>query len=476
MAGELHGGVISSVAPGSVGAEVGLEPGDRLLAIDGHALRDLIDYRYYSDAEELTLEIERAGEHHTLEIERDLDEPLGLDFAEIVFDDLRECANACPFCFVRQMPRGLRRSLYLRDDDYRYSFLLGNFVTLTNLSEADWARIATQHLSPLYVSIHASDLALRRKMLGNSSAPDVLTQIRRLGQMGILMHGQVVIVPGMNDGEALRQTITEVSALWPTVQTLALVPVGLTRFQRQPLRPLSGDEALAALALADEWAHLAKRFGTTWLYPADELYLLAGREVPAAAFYDDPAQQENGVGLVRALLEDWRRAKRRLRARKRTDGPDPMSLQDVSEKGESRSLFHVETRRRRVSTTETRYAPIFGSGHKITLACGQLIALILTELAGELARETGWEVLVVPVPNRFFGETVTVSGLLAGTDVLDALAGRDLGKAVFLPRSMFDAQGARTLDDYTPAQLEERLGAPVHLVECLSEVIATLVR
>ena len=199
--------MIAAVAPETVGDEIGLEPGDRLIAINGHVLRDVIDYRFYSADEDLVLEIARDGERHRLEVERDYDEDLGIEFAEPVFDGMRQCANRCPFCFVRQMPRGMRRSLYVRDDDYRYSFLQGSFVTLTNLSEEDWRRIEEQHLSPLYVSIHATDPDVRRAVLGNPRAQDIVAQLRRLGEADIEVHGQVVVWPGMNDGAVLERTI-----------------------------------------------------------------------------------------------------------------------------------------------------------------------------------------------------------------------------------------------------------------------------
>jgi putative radical SAM enzyme (TIGR03279 family) len=238
-----YGGVIAAVLPDGVGAEVGLEPGDILLSINGHPLCDVLDYRFYSAEEELDLIVERAGERHRIEIERDYDEALGIEFSAPLFDQLRLCNNHCPFCFVQQMPKGLRRSLYLHDDDYRTSFLSGSFVTLTNLTETDWRRIVEQHLSPLYVSIHATDLAARRAVLGNPNAPDIVEQLRRLGQMGIQVHGQIVISPGVNDGEVLRRSIEGISALWPTVRTLALVPVGLTRYHRGGVRLLRPNEA-----------------------------------------------------------------------------------------------------------------------------------------------------------------------------------------------------------------------------------------
>ncbi len=424
-----RGGVIAEVSPGSIAEEIGLEPGDVLEAVNGHPLRDVIDYRYYTAEEEMTLLIRRGGERFTVEIERDYGEELGITFTEIVFDGLRECNNRCPFCFVRQMPPGLRRALYVRDDDYRYSFLLGNFITLTNLTEEDWARLGEQRLSPLYVSIHSSDLALRRRLLGNPSAPDVMAQLRRLGEMGISVHGQIVIVPGLNDGEALQRTIADVAALWPTVQTLALVPVGLTRFHRGGLRPMTRDEARAVLDVARAfWQAHRAAWGCTWLYPSDELFLLAGEPLPPASFYDDPAQKENGVGLVRDLLEDWEAFKQRWRPPK--------------------------------------------TPHAVTLVCGTLIAPILDRLAAEFAALSGWSVRLVPVENRFFGETVTVSGLLTAEDVLAALEERDLGEWVALPRAMFGADGSQTLDGAPPAAFAERLGVPVILAETLRKALS----
>lgn len=426
------GGLIARVTPGSIGDEIGLEPGDRLLAINGHVLRDAIDYRYYGADEELTLEIERAGQRHLLQVERDYDEDLGIEFAEPVFDGMRLCENGCPFCFVRQMARGLRRSLYVRDDDYRYSFLQGSFVTLTNLDAEDWRRIGEQRLSPLYVSIHATDLAVRRAVLGNPKAPDIVAQLRRLGAMGIAVHGQVVVWPRVNDGAALDRTIADVASLWPTVRTLAVVPVGLTRYQHCDVRLMTPHEAQDTLdRIARHREALGGRVEGTWLYPSDELFLLAGRPVPPASFYDNDAQRENGVGLVRELLDDWRRARRRAR-------------------------------------------PAMLARRRATLACGASIAPTLGGLAADLAARTGAELQVVAVPNRLFGETVTVSGLLAGADLVASLAGRDLGERVFVPRAMFEAEGRLTLDDMTVDDLARQLGAPVAPVALMSEVLATL--
>jgi len=425
------GGLVSAVRPGAIAEEMGIEPGDRIVSINGHRLRDVIDYQFYRADEQLTLVVERSGLEHTLEIDRDYDEELGLEFCEPLFDGLVECQNRCPFCFVQQMPKGMRRTLYIRDDDYRYSFLLGNYVTLTNLGDKDWRRIGEQRLTPLYVSIHATDLNVRRRVLGNPTAPDIVEQIERLGSMGIDVHGQVVISPGVNDGPELQRTIAESLALWPTIQTLAVVPVGITRFHRSRIRTLDPSDASSALDTVQAISSRARgRTGGTWLYPSDELYLLAGRPIPDSSHYDSEAQWENGVGMVRALLDDW------------------TSLQGGL--------------KQRVGATP------------ITLVCGTLVAPILDPMAKDLGRRLGADVRVVPVPNAFFGDTVTVSGLLTAVDVLSRLSNvRPLGH-VYLPRAMFDAAGYLTLDDVSLDDVRSRLGAPVSLVESMSQVVAAL--
>ena len=455
------GGTISAVHPGSIAEEAGLEPGDRLVSINGHILRDLIDYRYYAADEQLSLAVAPGGVSRPgmrlIEVERDYDRDLGLEFTEPLFDGMRQCNNHCPFCFVRQMPKGMRPTLYLRDDDYRLSFLLGNYVTLTNLTEGDWQRIKEQHLSPLYVSIHATDPQVRRRILGNPGAPDIVPQIRRLGQMGIQVHGQIVISPGVNDGQALERSIVDLAALWPTVLTLALVPVGLTRFHDpgpgQRVRLLRPDEAAEVLCMAGSYIQcFRRRLGRTWLYPTDELYLLAGEPVPESRFYDTPGshgvppQRENGVGLVRSLLNDWDQTK---------ESVSPGSFPGGSERTDS-GVIKRDGRTR------------------ITLVCGTLIAPILSDLALELGARAGIDVRVQPVVNRLFGESVTVSGLLSGKDVLLALAGADLGDHLFLPRAMFDAGERFTLDGLTPETIGKELGGPVTLASTMSEVLSAL--
>ena len=333
-------GIVRRVEPGSIASELEIEPGDEVISINGHLLRDEIDYRFYGAEEDLEMLVRRGSEETLFEIERDYDDDLGIEFVEPTFDGLRHCANNCSFCFIKGMPSGLRRSLYVKDDDYRYSFLLGNFVTLTNLSDEDWNRIAEQHLSPLYVSVHATDPELRRRLLGNRNAPDILSKLHYLRDVGIEVHTQLVLTPGENDGAPLDQSVEDLAELFPTVLSVGIVPVGLTRYQRDCGRVYRADEAGPILDRVEAWqTEYKQRFGTNWVYASDEWYLLGRRPVPPADGYDGFSQLENGIGLVRLLLDDW------------------------SELSSQSSIF---------------------SGTPVTLVCGRLIAPVLEELAAEL--------------------------------------------------------------------------------------------
>ena len=420
-----RGGVIAEVHSDSIAAELGLQPGDRLLSINGHVLRDVIDYRFYGAEEELELVVERDGEQSVYRVERGYDRELGIEFTEPTFDGLRRCNNRCEFCFLKGMPRGMRRSLYVKDDDYRYSFLFGNFITLTNLTEDDWDRLAEQRLSPLYVSVHATDLALRRRILGNPVAPDVMEQLKRLGSLGIQVHAQIVLIPGLNDGQHLARTVADLAALHPAVQSIAVVPLGLTKYHRGPFRVYRPEEAGPILIQISAWQREYRRqYGLNLVYASDEWYLLAGLEVPPAEEHDGFPQLENGVGLTRVFLDEEFRV--------------------------SGCEFRVE---------------------KVTLVCGTLIAPVLERKAAELSEVA---IEVVPVENLFFGPTVTVSGLLTGRDVVEALRERDLGDLVFLPRAMFDASGELTLDDMSPAAIGERLGVRVEVAGTMGEAVGLL--
>jgi len=413
------GGVIKAVEPEGLGYRLGLRPGDRILAVNGHPLRDVIDFNFYTAEEELEIVGDRGGERFVIRAYRGYGEEWGIEFEEPVFDGIRRCTNRCEFCFVNQLPRGLRPSLYIKDDDYRYSFLFGNFITLTNLTEEDWERLAEQRLSPLYVSVHSTDLALRRELLGNPSAPDVLEQIRRLGNLGIAVHTQVVLIPGRNDGPHLERTIDELSSLYPTVQSIAVVPVGVTKFRPPGIRPYTPSEAEEVIALVLERQKRFRRALKKGLvYLSDEWYFLTGLPFPPAREYDGFPQLENGVGLSRLFLDEWEEHKNSL---------PRLSLRGVA-------------------------------------VCGVMPFPLVKQIAYEFNELTGSQLEVLAIENRLFGPTVTVSGLMAGADVVETLRGQAWEGLVVIPRVMLDSSGQLTLDDFTVEKLEESLGAKVRVI------------
>ena len=299
------GGLITSVEETGVGAKAALMAGDVLQAINGHPLRDVIDVQYYASEEILELQVERQDQQFTVSVQRDYTEPLGLAFARPTFDsDIRRCDNRCEFCFVVQMPPGLRRSLYVKDDDFRHSFLFGTYITLTNLAEEDWARIEEQHLSPLYVTVQATDDRLRRQLLRNPKAPPIMEQIQRLGDIGITVHTQVVLLPGLNDRDHLDRSIGDLAGLNPIVSSVSVVPVGLTKFHRGDCRLYSLEEARLVFEQVRRWQQQMRTdLGLNFVHLADEWYLRLGEEVPLESSYDGFDLRENGVGLVRGFLD-----------------------------------------------------------------------------------------------------------------------------------------------------------------------------
>ena len=381
------------------------------------------------------------GEPGIVEFEKPIDEPLGIEFSDDAFDGTRICNNACFFCFLKGLPKGLRRPLYVKDDDYRLSFLHGNFVTLTNLSGDDWARLEEQRLSPLHVSVHATNLELRRRMLGNPRAPDIRSQLRRLAQMRIEAHTQVVLCPGVNDGDALDETVGALLE-HENVLSIGVVPVGSSiqgeaRIDDEGMRACTPAAARRTLRRLRRWQRRARgQRGASIVFPSDELYLTAGARIPSAARYDGFPQWENGVGMVRTLLDDWARTRRRLAAgRIQLSGDRPQRL---------------------------------------TLACGALIAPTLERLAQDAGPRLGASIDVIAVPNSLFGDRVNVSGLLSGGDFEAALSGRPVGDRVFLPRASLDYFGRRFLDDMTPEQLEAKLGRPLSFVYTLSDLVESI--
>ncbi|MGA2284790.1 MAG: DUF512 domain-containing protein [Dehalococcoidia bacterium] len=442
LAASKAGGTVREVAAGSLAARIGLRPLDRLLAVDGHALRDAIDFAFYAAEERFRLTFEREGRRQEIEARRRPGEGLGVEFENSIFDRVRTCNNDCFFCFLKGLPADLRPSLYLKDDDIRLSFADGNFVTLANLTAADWRRLEEQRLSPLNVSVHATDPELRRRLLGNGRAPEIVGQLRRLGELGIRVNTQVVLCPGLNDSDQLARTVRDLSELYPTVQSIGVVPVAASRHAwsraddatKQWLGPCTLQYARQVILQMRPWQReFRQRFGVGLVYLADEFYLAAGARLPAASRYDGYPQYENGIGMTRALIEDWRRLRRRLAGEKR----------------------HWASKR-------------------LTFACGTLIAPVLTRLAAEMGALTGIDASVAPVENAFFGPRVTVSGLLTGRDIIDSLRSRELGDLVVLPRHALDHAGARFLDNATPADMSASLSTPVAFASTFSELLRLL--
>lgn len=462
------GGVVDAVRPRSIADQIGLRPGDRIVSIGGRILTDAVDYQFFAAEDLIELEVVRGNDATTYEIEKEPDEDLGIDFQDAAFDGVRQCNNKCFFCFLKGNQKGMRKTLYVKDDDYRLSFFHGNFVTLTNLTDADWARLEEQRLSPLNVSVHATDVELRRYLLGNATAPNIVDQIRRLGSIGIGVNTQVVLCPGVNDGPALDRTISDLAGLYPTVVTISVVPVGATETAEERLaRGAHASESAAitpryARSTIDQVAPYQRRFrrehGRTLVYLADEFYVAAGATVPSAGHYDGFPQYENGIGMTRALMEDWRRALRSKSALR-------LGSQGLAREADAASS--VVRKPTDVSQPRVRRA---------TLACGTLIAPVLRDLTADLASRTGVAIDVRPITNTFFGPRVNVSGLLTAQDIEAQLASVDLGDLLVLPRYSLDYTGARFLDDTTPAALQQRLGLPVAFASTMREVLTILIQ
>lgn len=423
--------MVEKIEPGSIAEEIGLEPGDEILSINGERMEDVIDYRFLITEEEVEVVVApgaRKEEAYSVVVEKELDETLGVTFAADVFDGIRICSNNCDFCFVYQNRRRMRKSVYIKDDDYRLSFLHGDFITLTNLTEHCWERIFKYHLSPLYVSIHATDPEARVAMLRNPNGAKLREHLDRLFSHGIEIHGQIVYTPGLNDGEILDRTIDDMAAYYrPEGEggclTMAIVPVGLTTYRSNlpALRTVDAEEARTVIRKAKAWQkRFLKELGTRFVYPSDEMYLLAGEPMPSSRTYEAFPQFENGVGMIPRMHADWKRIQRRIPAR-------------------------------------------VGKPRRATIVTGTLAAPVLQPLAERLSQVENLQVEVVPVVNRFFGETVTVAGLLTGGDIAEQLAGRELGDVVLIPSVA--VRDDYFMDDVTLADLSRTLGTPIEVVK-----------
>lgn len=415
--------LIETVQPGSIADEFEVKAGDKLLTVNGHKLRDIIDYSYYTSIDdELLLEIEKPdGEIWELEIERYPGEPLGLTFPA---PKPANCKNNCIFCFVHQLPKGLRKPLYVKDEDYRLSFLNGNYVTLANIKDAELERIIEQRLSPLYISVHATNPLLREKLLGKTGIPPILKQLKKLADARIQMHTQIVLSPGLNDKSELQRTVNDLSALYPAVKSLAIVPLGLTA-HRQKLPQLEPVTATYAHDFITEWdprsRALKKQLKEPFMFLADEFYLKAELPFPPLKEYGELPQIENGVGMVPLFFKE---AAETLRKAKKI------------------AKFNV------------------------TVVTGKSSFGFVKNFLTDLEQKTGVRADLVAVPNLLFGESVTVSGLVSGNDIIAALAGVEIGKALMIPDVMLKEGEGLFLDDLSLEELAKKLSASVKTFEC----------
>ncbi len=417
---------ISRVEPGSIGEELELRPGDVLVSVNGQEVRDVFDYHYLINEEYLEILIRKPdGEEWELEIEKEFEDDLGIEFENSLMDEYRSCRNKCMFCFIDQLPRGMRDTLYFKDDDSRLSFLQGNYVTLTNMDDEDVDRIVKYHLSPINISFHTMNPLLRCKMLNNRFAGDALKKVDRFYEARITMNGQIVLCKGVNDGEELEFSIRELTKYLPYLQSVSVVPVGLTKYREvlYPLEPFTKEDALKVLAQIHRWQEkLYEEYGTHFLHAGDEWYLLAEQDIPKEETYDGYCQLENGVGMVR-LLEN--------------------EIQEALGK---------------VAGDERR--------RKVTIATGKLAAPLLNRAAIEIRRKyPNLEVQVFPIENHFFGERITVAGLLTGQDIREQLSGLDFGERLLLTEHMMKDGEQIFLDDMRLEELERTLQVPITIVK-----------
>jgi putative radical SAM enzyme (TIGR03279 family) len=410
--------VIKEIEQEGLALRCGLEVGDKILSINGSAIADILDFQVHSSEEFLCIDVERDNETYEVEVERISGESFGVTFEEL---RLRSCNNKCVFCFIHQMPKGMRRSLYFEDDDYRLSFLHGSYVTLTNVKDKDIDRIIDQGLTPQYISVHATEPDLRKVMLGRDKpVVDIMERLRQLADGGIEMHTQVVVCPGWNDGEHLQRTVEDLSSFYPAVRSVALVPVGLTRHRDNlsDLEPVDSAKAEEYLEQAEIWGQrFRSELGERFVYAADEFFILTKKELPSVEYYDAFPQLENGIGMVRSFLDLWDTNKKDLPGR--LDSPV-----------------------------------------RIALVTAALAEPFMRPIVAEIAAIEGVEIELLVVKNDFFGHGITVSGLLTGQDIVKKLNDGHERDIALIPPNCINGEGL-TLDDKTVAQLSEEAGVRV---------------
>lgn len=421
--------IVEKVFPGSIAEEMEITPGDALLEINGHKIEDIFDYQYYTQDEYIEILVRKpSGEEWLLEIDKGYDEDLGITFENGLMDDYRSCHNKCIFCFIDQMPKGMRDTLYFKDDDSRLSFLQGNYVTLTNMSDEDVDRIIRYNLSPINVSFQTTNPELRCKMLNNRFAGQALEKAWKLAQAGIIMNGQIVLCKGVNDGAELDRSIRDLSAYLPNLESVSVVPVGLSKYRDglYPLEPFTKEDAQDVLRIIHGWQDkIYPECGTHFVHASDEWYILAEEELPPEEQYDGYLQLENGVGMLRLLLDEFAEA-----------------MEEDRINGRQARAKHI------------------------TLATGRLAYRFIKQMAKQMERRyEGLQIDVIAIRNDFFGEMITVSGLLTGQDIMAQLKDRDLGEKLLLPQNVLKSGEPVFLDDYTLDDIEKALQVRIDIVK-----------
>ena len=421
-----HEHIVKSMMPGGIGEELGIEPGDKLLAINGNEIQDVFDYYYYEESEQLLLLIEKPdGEEWELEIEKDEDESLGIEFDQSLMDEYRSCRNKCMFCFIDQMPKGMRETLYFKDDDSRLSFLQGNYITLTNMSDHDVERIVKYRLEPINISFQTTNPELRCKMLHNRFAGEALKKVDILYRGQIEMNGQIVLCKGVNDGEELERTIRDLTGYLPYLKSVSIVPVGLTKYRDglYPLEPFTKEDAREVLSVIHRWQEkIYQEHGIHIIHAGDEWYVLAEEEVPEEERYDGYLQLENGVGMMRLLFNEVQ---------------------------EALSAVTGDERQREIS-----------------LATGRLMYPYIGKILEEIRKKfPNITTHLYAIRNDFFGERITVSGLITGQDLTGQLKGQPLGERLLLPCNMLKIGEPVFLDDFTLEEVENSLQVKTDIVK-----------
>ena len=437
---KINPALIDSIENNSIAYELGFESGDSIISINGVKPRDLIDYQILISDEILEISVlDKNQKIHNITIEKELDSNLGINFKDALFDSLKECNNNCPFCFIDQQPSGKRKSLYLKDDDYRLSFLYGSYLTLTNLKDKDWDRISTQNLSPLFISVHATDPDTREKLLKNKKARDILKQIYWFHEQSIQIHAQIVVCPNVNDKKILEQSILDLSKFCTknkkTVLSVAIVPVGLTKFRPKDDGLIAIDKFYAKqiiLQVENIQHKMQKMLGTRFCWLSDEWYLIAGENLPTYKTYENMPQESNGVGTIRSFLK----------------------------------MLDVETSSLPKSIRKER---------KVSWIVGKLVYEALIPTKNKLNKIENLTINLYGLPSKYWGQEQVVTGLLTGEDLISGLKGKDLGDAIYIPSMMLKINSDIFLDDKTIKDVEKELKTEIRVVHKANDIIKYLI-